>query len=124
MLTFSSDHNWMYCSLSGKGTIRKQFLCVEWFHRGCVLFRKQLEEVAFSSKDAFGETNEGGSGEDGVDMEDVSGEYGLNTEGGGREGGFDTEGEVAFIFYKYRMTSERMCPRMSNQKISNPSMSI
>ena len=84
------------------------------FCRGRFLFGKQLEEVAFSSKNAFRETNEGGSGEDGIDMEDGSGEYGLNMEGSGREGSFNTEGEVAL--YKYRMSSERMCPRMSNQK--------
>ena len=55
---------------------------------------KQLEEIAFSSKDAFGETNEGGSGEDNIDTEDGSEEYGLNMEGSGREGSFDTEGSV------------------------------
>ena len=37
-----------------------------------------MEEIAFSSKDAFGETNEGGCGEDNIDTEDGSGEYGLN----------------------------------------------
>ena len=85
----------MYYSLSGKGRYEKTFLHVEWFHRGHFLFGKQLEEVAFSSKNAFRETKEGSSREDGIDMEDGSGEYGLNTEGGGREGGFNTEGEVA-----------------------------
>ena len=80
----------MYNSLSGKGAIRKQFLRAERFHRGRFLFRKQLEEVAFSSKDAFGDTNEGSSREDGIDTED--GEYSLNTEGNGWEDGFDTEG--------------------------------
>ena len=50
MLTFSSDRNWTYYSLSGKGAIRKQFLRAERFHRGRFLFRKQLEEVAFLAK--------------------------------------------------------------------------
>ena len=44
----------MDVSLSGKGTIKKQqFLCVERFHRGCFLFGKWFEEIAFSSEDAF-----------------------------------------------------------------------
>ena len=51
-----------------------------------------MEEIAFSREDAFGETNEGGSGEDDIDMEDGSGKYGLNTEGSGRDSSFDTEG--------------------------------
>ena len=92
MLTLSSDHNWTYYSLSGEGAIRKEFLHVERFHRERSLFGKQLEEVAFSSKDAFTETNKGGSRENGIDTEDGSGEDGINTEGSVREGGFDTEG--------------------------------
>ena len=43
----------MYCSLSGKGIIRKWFVRVERFHRGQFLFGKQFEETAFSSEDAF-----------------------------------------------------------------------
>ena len=88
----------MYYSLSGKGRYEKTFLHVEWFHRGRFLFGKQLEEVTFSSKNAFRETNEGGSGEDGIDMEDGSGEYGLNMEGGGREG-FQYRGGGGIIYF-------------------------
>ena len=55
MLTFSSDHNWTYNSLSGVGAIRKWFLRAEWFH-------------TFSCEDAFRETNEGDSGEDDINM--------------------------------------------------------
>ena len=65
-----------------------------------------MEEIAFSSKDAFGETNEGGSGEDGIDTEDVSGEYSLNTVVVERAASIQ-RGRWYYIFYKYRMTSER-----------------
>ena len=82
----------MDATVHGMGAIRKWFLHVEQFHRGQFLFGKKLEEIAFSREDAFGETNEGGSGEDDIDMEDGSGKYGLNTEGSGRDGSFDTEG--------------------------------
>ena len=52
-----------------------------------------MEKIAFSSEDAFRETNEGDSGEDSIDAKNGSGEYGLNTEGSSREGGFDTESD-------------------------------
>ena len=48
-LTYLSDHNWKYYSLFGEGAIRKRFLRVERFHRGCFFRHEKLVHSVLGS---------------------------------------------------------------------------